>query len=56
LIHEVVSPHLEFCTKTRRDYINITPSVESALAKSGIAEGLCLVNAMHITASGVYQR
>jgi len=42
---------LEFCTKTRRDYINITPSVESALAKSGIAEGLCLVNAMHITAS-----
>jgi secondary thiamine-phosphate synthase enzyme len=42
---------LEFCTTTRRDYINITPSVESALAKSGIAEGLCLVNAMHITAS-----
>jgi secondary thiamine-phosphate synthase enzyme len=42
---------LEFCTKARRDYINITPSVESALAKSGIAEGLCLVNAMHITAS-----
>jgi secondary thiamine-phosphate synthase enzyme len=42
---------LEFCTKTRRDYINITPSVEAALAKSGISEGLCLVNAMHITAS-----
>ena len=42
---------LEFCTKTRRDYLNITPSVEAALAKSGIAEGLCLVNAMHITAS-----
>ena len=42
---------LEFCTKTRREYCNITPSVEAALAKSGIAEGICLVNAMHITAS-----
>jgi secondary thiamine-phosphate synthase enzyme len=42
---------LEFCAKTRRDYINITPQVEAALAKSGIREGLCLVNAMHITAS-----
>jgi secondary thiamine-phosphate synthase enzyme len=42
---------LEFCTKTRRQYINITPQVETALATSGIAEGLCLVNAMHITAS-----
>jgi len=37
--------------KTRRAYINITPQVESALAESGIKEGLCLVNAMHITAS-----
>ena len=42
---------LEFCTKARREYINITPSVESAVKKSCIAEGLCLVNAMHITAS-----
>jgi secondary thiamine-phosphate synthase enzyme len=42
---------LEFNTRTRRDYINITPKVEAALSKSGIAEGLCLVNAMHITAS-----
>jgi secondary thiamine-phosphate synthase enzyme len=42
---------LEFTTKTRRDYINITPQVEAALAKSNITEGLCLVNAMHITAS-----
>jgi secondary thiamine-phosphate synthase enzyme len=38
-------------TKTRRAYINITQPVESALAESGIREGLCLVNAMHITAS-----
>jgi len=37
--------------KTRRAYINITPDVESALVESGIKEGLCLVNAMHITAS-----
>jgi secondary thiamine-phosphate synthase enzyme len=42
---------LTFNTPHRRDYINITPQVESALAQSGIAEGLCLVNAMHITAS-----
>ena len=42
---------LEFCTKTRRAYINITPQVEDALAESGIREGLCLVNAMNITAS-----
>jgi secondary thiamine-phosphate synthase enzyme len=38
-------------TRTRREYINITPRVEEALAESGIREGLCLVNAMHITAS-----
>ena len=42
---------LTFRTKTRRAYINITPDVEVALAESGIKEGLCLVNAMHITAS-----
>jgi secondary thiamine-phosphate synthase enzyme len=42
---------LHFCTKTRRAYLNITPQVEAALAESGLREGLCLVNAMHITAS-----
>jgi len=36
---------------TRRAFINITPQVEDALRESGIKEGLCLVNAMHITAS-----
>jgi secondary thiamine-phosphate synthase enzyme len=36
---------------TRRAFVNITPQVEAALARSGIKEGLCLVNAMHITAS-----
>ena len=38
-------------TKARRAYVNITPQVEAALAESGIREGLCLVNAMNITAS-----
>jgi secondary thiamine-phosphate synthase enzyme len=35
----------------RRGFVNITPQVEAALRESGIREGLCLVNAMHITAS-----
>ncbi len=35
----------------RRQFINITPQVDVALRESGIREGLCLVNAMHITAS-----
>ena len=45
--------YLTFRTKNHREYINITPQVEAALAKSGIAEGMILVSAMHITA-GVY--
>jgi secondary thiamine-phosphate synthase enzyme len=36
---------------TRRGFINITPDVEKAIAASGVREGLCLVNAMHISAS-----
>lgn len=42
---------LWFNTRGRREYINITQKVEEAVRKSGIKEGLCLVNAMHITAS-----
>jgi len=42
---------LWFNTKTRRDYINITPQVQDAVNKSGTKEGLVLVNAMHISAS-----
>ena len=38
-------------TKSRRAYMNITPQVEAAIRKSGVKEGLVLVNAMHITAS-----
>jgi len=45
--------YLTLRTKSHREYINITPQVESALAKSGIREGMILVSAMHITA-GVY--
>ena len=35
----------------RMDFVNITPQVEDAVRESGVREGLCLVNAMHITAS-----
>jgi secondary thiamine-phosphate synthase enzyme len=42
---------LWFNVPGRRAFINITPQVEECLRESGIQEGLCLVNAMHITAS-----
>jgi secondary thiamine-phosphate synthase enzyme len=42
---------LWFETPQRREFINITPQVEQCLRESGIREGLCLVNAMHISAS-----
>ncbi|MFQ5509036.1 MAG: secondary thiamine-phosphate synthase enzyme YjbQ [Leptospirillia bacterium] len=42
---------LWFEVPTRRAFINITREVEGVLEESGITEGLCLVNAMHITAS-----
>lgn len=43
--------YLWFNTKKHREYINITPDVESVLRKSGIKEGMMLVSAMHITAA-----
>jgi len=43
--------HLWFNIKKRRDYLNITSQVQDVITKSGVQEGLCLVNAMHITAS-----
>lgn len=46
-----LTEYLEFHTAKRRELINITPQVESLVKKSGVKEGLCLVNAMHITAS-----
>lgn len=42
---------LWFQVPSRRGFINITPQVDECLQESGIQEGLCLVNAMHITAS-----
>lgn len=42
---------LWFEVPARRGLVNITPQVEQCLRESGVAEGLCLVNAMHITAS-----
>ena len=42
---------LWFDVRERMDFINITPDVEVAVSESGIHDGLCLVNAMHITAS-----
>jgi len=45
--------YLWFNTKKKREFINITPELEKALAKSGVQEGLVLASAMHITA-GVY--
>jgi len=45
--------YLWFNTAKKREYINITDEVETALAESGIKEGILLVSAMHIT-SGVY--
>ncbi len=46
-----LTEHLWFNTKNRQEFINITPKVEELVKKSGVKEGLCLVNAMHITAS-----
>lgn len=42
---------LWFNLTARRGFVNITPQVEECLRESGVREGLCLVNAMHITAS-----
>ena len=42
---------LWFNVPARMDFVNITPQVSEAVRASGVREGLCLVNAMHITAS-----
>ena len=42
---------LWFNIPNRRGFVNITPDVRETIKKSGVKEGLCLVNAMHITAS-----
>jgi secondary thiamine-phosphate synthase enzyme len=46
-----LTEHLWFNVPDRRGYLNITGTVEALVQQSGVQEGLCLVNAMHITAS-----
>jgi len=46
-----LTEYLTFEVKTRRAFVNITPKIRKLVTKSKIKEGLCLVNAMHITAS-----
>ena len=43
--------YLTFNTQTRRAFINITPEVARVVKESGVRDGICLVNAMHISAS-----
>jgi secondary thiamine-phosphate synthase enzyme len=46
-----LTEHLVFDIPSRRAFVNITLEVEDAVRRSGVQEGLCLVNAMHISAS-----
>jgi len=46
-----LTEYITFEVKTRRAFVNITPKIRKLVTKSKIKEGLCLVNAMHITAS-----
>ena len=48
---KATTEHLTLTVPARMDFVNITGEVERIVARSGIQEGLCLVNAMHITAS-----
>jgi len=43
--------YITFNTPTRRAFVNITPKIAKIVAESGIKQGICLVNAMHISAS-----
>lgn len=46
-----MTEHLWYEVPNRRGFVNITGTIEDLVRKSGIQEGLCLVNAMHITAA-----
>jgi secondary thiamine-phosphate synthase enzyme len=48
---KTLTEYLTFNTKTKLAFVNITPQVRQLIKKSGVKDGLCLVNAMHITAS-----
>lgn len=44
-----LTEHLWFEVPSRRGFVNLTDTIEGLVRKSGVQEGLCLVNAMHIT-------
>src|SRR3970282_2708447 len=46
-----LTEYLTYNVKTRRAFVNITPDIRKLVLKSKVQEGICLVNAMHITAS-----
>ena len=46
-----LTEYLTFKTKSKKEFVNITSDVKKLVQKSSIKEGICLVNAMHITAS-----
>ena len=46
-----LTEYLTFNVDARRGFVNITPDIRTLVSKSKVKEGLCLVNAMHITAS-----
>ena len=46
-----LTEYLTFKTKSKKEFVNITSDVEKLVQKSSITEGICLINAMHITAS-----
>ncbi len=46
-----LTDYLWFEVPQRRGFINVTVTIQELVKKSGVAEGICLVNAMHITAS-----
>ena len=46
-----LTEYLTFKTKSKKEFINITSDIEKLVQKSSVKEGICLVNAMHITAS-----
>lgn len=47
----IITKYVHINTKQKIEIVNITEEVEKAIEESGVSEGLCLVNAMHITAS-----
>ncbi|MGI0021890.1 MAG: secondary thiamine-phosphate synthase enzyme YjbQ [Nitrososphaeraceae archaeon] len=48
---KTLTEYLSFNTKTRVAFVNLTPQIRNLVKKSAIKEGLCLINAMHISAS-----